>query len=62
MNLPSGELVARLPYEKAYRVGGDGAGFLIYHKPAPPEPKADTPAPTAPGAKAGPVIRAIMPP
>jgi dipeptidyl aminopeptidase/acylaminoacyl peptidase len=43
MNLPAGEIVARLPYEKAYKVGGSGTGFLIYHKPAKVEPKDDAP-------------------
>ncbi|MDB5308433.1 MAG: ptpA 10 [Gemmataceae bacterium] len=54
MDLPSGEITARLPYEKAFVVGGDGAGFLIYHKPGKVEPKTDTPdgkTETPPGVK-----------
>ncbi len=42
VNLPAGDIAARLPYEKNFTVGGAGAGFLIYHKPTIPEPKSDT--------------------
>jgi dipeptidyl aminopeptidase/acylaminoacyl peptidase len=42
MDLPSGLISARLPYEKAFSVGGNNAGFLLYHKPAKVEPKDET--------------------
>ena len=43
MNLPGGDIAAKLPYEKSFRIGGEGAGFLLYHKPAPVEPKSEEP-------------------
>jgi dipeptidyl aminopeptidase/acylaminoacyl peptidase len=48
MDLPGGEITARLPYEKTYTTGGAGAGFLIYHKPAKVEPKDEAPPKAAP--------------
>jgi dipeptidyl aminopeptidase/acylaminoacyl peptidase len=41
MSLPGGTITAKLPYEKSFTVGGDGAGFLIYQKPVPGDPKAE---------------------
>lgn len=58
MDLPSGQITARLPYQKAFAIGGLGSGVLVYHKPSKVEPKGESPgaktAPVAPGAKAGP--------
>lgn len=39
VSLPSGDVTAKLPYDKSFTVGGDGVGFLLYQKPAPGEPK-----------------------
>jgi dienelactone hydrolase len=35
MTTATGEITAKLPYEKGYTVGGEGAGLLIYRKPVP---------------------------
>lgn len=64
VSLPSGEVTAKLPYEKSFTVGGDGSGVLIYSPPSPTdgkdekkeEPKAKT-IPTKKGAETAPAPR-----
>lgn len=43
VNLPGGDIAAKLPYEKNFTLGGEAAGFLLYYKPTTPEPKIDSP-------------------
>ena len=54
IDLASGKEIDRIAGVGTFQVAGDGAGFIIYRKPQPPEPKADPKAKgaTPPAAKA----------
>ena len=43
VELATGQITARIPRAKGFTVGGEGAGFLVYHIQPKIEPKTDTP-------------------
>ncbi|MFO0798508.1 MAG: prolyl oligopeptidase family serine peptidase [Gemmataceae bacterium] len=54
MDLPAGTIAARLPFEGAFTVAGEGTGFLVYQLPAKKEAKEDAKAEAPPAVPAGP--------